>query len=358
MLINATNIGTTLSGISRYSLRLSLYLLQNWDYPFKLAVNIDGLSHFKDFRHDKRILVCPASLSPNLGFKGNFLRLLWANKMSIATPHKLVFNTSQMEGCLIGKSQIIAIHDCIPYLFPDLHKKQYLYFKYYLPLVLRRAEKIITFSDLTKKTIRKIYKIPASKISVIYHGIENFPHQTLPATHKEDFIFFVGNPSPIKNLEVLIKALEILTTQYKVNIKLTVTCNKSDITFPIARGLDHSINFIGYVSDEKLLTLYKQAKLFVWPSLYDGFGFPPLEAMAAGCPTVVSRASCLPEICKDATIYFNPVNSVEIARTINRVLTDKSLRESLIKKGFERTQKFAWEISAKAHIKLFEALLN
>ena len=358
ILINATNIGLTLSGISRYSLALSRYFLNNWDYPFQLAVNEDGMTHFQDFKGDKRIITCPAWISPNLGFKGNFLRFLWANKICMGSCPGIIFNTSQMEGCLFGEKQIIAVHDCIPLIFPQYHKKQYLYFRFYLPLVLKRAVKIITFSNFTKNNLIENYKISENKISVIYHGVESTPLQVQSTPDKEPYLLSVGRPSPTKNFEGLIKALEILITQYKLDIKLVLTCNKSDINFPTKNELVNNIHFVGYVSDEELKSLFKNALLFVWPSLYEGFGFPPLEAMLAGCPTAISKTSCLPEIYKDASVYFNPENPEEIAQAINQVLLNKQLRTSLIQKGFKRAQQYTWEISCKAHIEILEDLIK
>jgi len=132
MIINATNAGSRLSGIGKYSLSLSQYFLQYWNYPFKLFVNSRGIMHLKNLKDESRIKLVNRCVSPDYGFNGHLLRLLWTNKLSLQDQNDIIFNTSQLEGCLYHKRQIITVHDLIPLIFQQYHKKQYHYFRFFL----------------------------------------------------------------------------------------------------------------------------------------------------------------------------------------------------------------------------------
>ena len=116
--------------------------------------------------------------------------------------------------------------------------------------------------------------------------------------------------------------------------------------------------YMGYVQTKGLAYIYNLANLFIFPSFYEGFGLPPLEAMASGCPVVVSNVASLPEVCGDAAYYVNPYDVESIADGIYKVVDDKELRENLVQKGLERTKLFSWEKSAREHLKVFEEVLN
>ena len=121
---------------------------------------------------------------------------------------------------------------------------------------------------------------------------------------------------------------------------------------------DQNIIFTGHISDEELITLYKNATLFVFPALYEGFGLPPLEAMACGCPVIVSNVASLPEVCGDAAYYVDPYNIESIAEGMQKVLADESLQQSMREKGLKRAKLFSWEKSAKEYVRVFEYFLK
>jgi glycosyltransferase involved in cell wall biosynthesis len=127
--------------------------------------------------------------------------------------------------------------------------------------------------------------------------------------------------------------------------------------FELSKNRD-DIVFTGYLSDEKLVEYYNKASLFVFPSFFEGFGIPPLEAMACGCPCVVSNVASLPEVCGDSAYYVNPYDIEDIARGIETVLSDEKLREDLIKKGFENIKRFSWEESAKKIVQIIREIKN
>lgn len=358
MIINATNIGQRLTGIERYSFSLSLYFIEHWNYPLQLFINKCALAHFEKIKSNPKIKVVGESISPDFGFRGHLLRLLWSNKVGIQNPKELIFNTSQLEGCLLHKKQIITVHDLIPFIFRQHYKKQYFYFKYMLPVVLKSSVGIVTGSTHTKHLMMKFYKIPEQQIRVIPYGLSDFfLHQT-PHYKKQNYIFYVGRLTSVKNIEGLIKAFEMLTSKLDFDIVLKLTGDESDLNFSISDKVRNMIEFVGYPGDDNLAELYRNASLFILPSLYEGFGLPPLEAMACGCPVVVSNVASLPEVCGDAAQYVDPYNIESIAEGMHKVLTDDDLRQNLIEKGLARARLFSWEKSAREHIKIFEEVAN
>jgi glycosyltransferase involved in cell wall biosynthesis len=175
----------------------------------------------------------------------------------------------------------------------------------------------------------------------------------------ENFILCVSSLEPRKNILNLILALKKLRLP---DMKLILVGSRSKVfSSNELKDLLYSqknIFLTGYISDDKLIRLYRKAKLFVYPTFYEGFGLPPLEAMSCGCPVVVSNVASLPEVCGNAAYYVDPYNIESIAEGIHRVLTNDTLRESLRERGLERARLFSWEESAKKHIEVFEEVLH
>ena len=358
MIINATNIGRNIAGISRYSLSISLYFLEHWDYPFQLFINKHALVHFEKAQNKDKIKVISGTVSPDFGFRGNFLRLLWTNKLSLQNQTKLIFNTSPLEGSLHHKKQIITVYDTIPLLFPSNHKKQYYYYKHILPIILKNSVKILTISENSKNSIMNYYRVPKENICVIGGGISNiFTNQKTNCT-KQTYILYVGRLCPTKNIQGIIKAFDLLINKHKLDLRLKLTGKNGNLNFKINNATRKRIEFVGNVPENELVNLYTNASLFIFPSFYEGFGLPPLEAMASGCPVVVSNKGSLPEICGDAAYYINPYDEESIMEGMYKVLTDNIVRQTLIQNGLERVKMFSWEISAKKHINVFEEVLN
>ncbi len=350
MIINATCIGSRLTGLGRYSFSLSRRFLSGWDRPFRLYINEKAKIHFEDVKTDGRLRLASGALSPDFGFRGHLLRLMWTNIL-LRKSNEVVFNMSQLEASALGR-QILAVHDLIPVLFPEFHKKQVPYFKYLLPAALRKSLKVITVSNDSKRLIMENFRVPESRIAVIYNGIdEKFSY--VPGCKTEGYILFVGRLSPTKNPERLLKAYELLIKKYGVDAGLRITGKRQYFRkIPIGENIFNRIVFLENVSDGQLTDLYRKAALLVQPSLYEGFGLPPLEAMACGCPTVVSGAGGMREIYGDASLYVDPLDIESIAEGMYEVLTDEEKRKDLIKRGLSRSGQFGWDISAREHMKI------
>lgn len=358
VIVNATNIGHQLSGISVYSLNLLREFVNiETDIHFLVFLNRNGVEHLKDvrFAENFKIQWVTSWISPDYQFQGHFLRLLHSNLMGLRTKKSLVFNTSPLEAIFFQSNQVITVHDVIPLLFGQDHRKQYYYYKYFLKYVLKRAKAVITGSNHTKRLIEGLYELPGDKIHVIYDGIQDIylRQGETCSPHRENFILYAGRLTATKNVQGLLRAFELV--KERISHSLVIAGNgKGKDSFPSMER----VLFKGYVSSRDLVDLYRRASLFVFPSFYEGFGLPPLEAMACGCPVVVSKVASLPEVCGDAAYYVNPYNVESIAEGMYRVATDQGLREGMIEKGFQRVKQFSWEKSAKEHLKVFEKILS
>jgi glycosyltransferase involved in cell wall biosynthesis len=354
--INAMNIGVKLDGLGRYSFEIAKRLIKN-DLVSKVVINRKAVTYFLDELriYKNKICVVPSFVSPDYGFKGHLLRLLYTN----ALREDILFNTSQIELNFWKKKQIITIHDLTPLLFSQGRSKQFYYFKYILPKFLRRIDKIITDSNHVKDLLMEFYGLEREKIKVIYCGISDIFFTEGISNNTGNYLLYVGRITSTKNIVGILEAFNFIHKNYRLPLRLKITSAGADI-IAILRHIGCNeklldfIEFIPHPSDAELLNLYKDALAFIFPSLSEGFGIPPLEAMACGCPAVVSDVRSIREICADAAYYVDPYNAESIADGIYRVATDSELRQRLVTKGLQRTRLFSWERAAKEHIKVFE----
>ncbi|MCK5123072.1 MAG: glycosyltransferase family 4 protein [Candidatus Pacebacteria bacterium] len=275
---------------------------------------------------------------------------------------------------------VVTVHDLAFLLFPKhfTFKDRFL-LDFHTKRAVQMADKIIAPSEATKRDIVKFYGVDEGKIEVVWHGVKRqFEEAELPigssasGLANKRYIFFVGSIQPRKNLVRLIEAFEILKTKFKrrrhsrmspaeENCKLIIAGGKGWLSDEIYRKAKESkfsdeIIFKGSVSDDELANLYKNAAVFVMPSLYEGFGLPVLEAMSYGIPCVVSDNSSLREIAinnNEQACLFTTGDSNDIAEKINALLSDEGLRKELSEKGIENARRFSWEKAAREMIKVF-----
>jgi len=264
---------------------------------------------------------------------------------------------------------VLTIHDISFNNFAQLIRKSDLFFlKTLIPRSLRMAAKIVAVSAFTKNEIEKYYKIPAEKIAVAENGIDfeiyNRPisSEKLEQTKRkyklpEKFVLYIGTLQPRKNIPVLLKAAKDLDT------KLVIAGNRNAHNFDpeidtiIKKyNLRGQIIFPGWIDEEDKPALFKLAQCFVFPSFYEGFGIPILEAMSAGTPAVCSDIPVLREIGGNAALFCNPRSSREFAENIRKVLTDANLRSNLAEKGKQQAQKFSWRKTAEKTLGAYKSL--
>jgi len=169
--------------------------------------------------------------------------------------------------------------------------------------------------------------------------------------HKKPYLLYVGNAYPHKNLENLILAFRKIK-QDNFDLQL-VLVGGDDYFYKKLKKNNNDVIFTGFIKDEDLNVLYNNAALYVFPSLYEGFGLPPLEAMKRGVPVASSNATCLPEVLGDAAIYFNPLDVDDMAEKIKKALLDEGLRKNLIQKGFEQIKKYSWQKMARETLEVY-----
>ncbi len=224
---------------------------------------------------------------------------------------------------------------------------------------LERADKIIAISNNTKKDLVRMFNVPEDKVAVIYHGIIH------PKTfYKEKslvdypYILYVGTRSHHKNFERFVHAFAMLGKEYS-DIKVICTFKPFTIQeIELFRKLHVEERFVHFMADEnEINVLYQNALFFIFPSLYEGFGMPILEAMVNHCPVVLSDASCFPEIAQDAALYFDPLQEEDICLKMKYMLEDSTFREAMIVKGGERVKEFSWEKCAAQHLEVYRSLL-
>ena len=266
-----------------------------------------------------------------------------------------------------AKKIVTTVHDFSFILYRDFHPKERIeYFEKYFFNNLDRSDMIITGSEYTKREILKYTKFKEDKIVVIYHGIDHnlfkvYQKIELGFDLPSKFILSVGSIEPRKNLLRLLKAYQGLPLEIKDEYKLLLVgfsgWENSEI-ISLIKELEEYVQYLGFISDEELAQVYNLATLFVYPSLYEGFGLPVLEAMACGTAVVSSGLSSLPEVGGDAPLYCDPYSITDIQEKIVSTLADSSKRDSMVEKGLAQAQKFSWQKSAQEHKRIFRLMLN
>jgi glycosyltransferase involved in cell wall biosynthesis len=256
--------------------------------------------------------------------------------------------------CLNGKPFVLTVHDMIHELFPDYfagddtsqNKK----------VLINKANKIIVVSETTKNDLLKFYPDVENKIKVVYHGFSGKIITELIS--KANYLLFTGSREGYKNFDLFINAVAPLLKEYDLKLICTGhSFNKKEAA--LFEHFDISNRVIcRLVSDEELISLYAKALAFVFPSLYEGFGIPVLEAFAAGCPAILSNTSSLPEIGGHGAVYFDPNSADDMRTVIEKVITSETLQKELIKNGKEQVKKFSWEKCANETMDVYETAVS
>jgi glycosyltransferase involved in cell wall biosynthesis len=236
----------------------------------------------------------------------------------------------------------------------------------------RQAERILTVSEASKRDILRFFDVDPDKVQVIYNAIdERFQTPPDEATTERvrqryqldhPFVLYVGNIKPHKNIERMIDAFGRARPDGPPGLKLVIIGDEVS-KYPSLRQmvhrhkLDKHVRFLGFQPQETLASFYKLSGAFVFPSLYEGFGLPPLEAMACGTPVITSNVSSLPEIAGDAALLVDPYDVDAIARAIVRIFTERPLRDALVARGHARARQFSWaESVSRIHAAYMEIL--
>ena len=310
---------------------------------------------------------------------------LWREKLDlIHFPH---FNVPLLTPCKF----VVTIHDLILTHFPTrrattlaplIYQLKNLAYRLVIFGAIKRAQKIITVSEFTKLDLITQFKVLPERIAVTYEGAANLAkgrdslfiakldnQETLKQYHIADnFLLYVGNAYPHKNLEFLLRVFVKLLSR-KPDLRL-VLIGKEDYFYNRVKdyartlniwqkeNINSSVIFPGYVPDAQLEILYQEARVYIFPSLYEGFGLPPLEAMARSCPVLSSNRASLPEILGDAALYFDPENESDLLEKTWKIINEKDLRDALVSKGLVQIKKYSWWQCASDTLTVYRQVLH
>lgn len=355
------------TGIGRYVYELVRYLSQlDHKNHYTLFFNEPEFSLFKEpHSHWQKVLVNAHHYS--FAEQTKFLKILNRSKLDLM--HFTHFNAP----IFYRRPSIVTIHDLTLSFFPGkkmtsvIHRTGY---HIVIKSAVKRAKKIIAVSENTKKDLQHLLHTPSQKIEVIYEGVDGKFQPLHDKKHIEEakkkygitnpYLLYTGVWRSHKNLPNLLKAFHILKDTHGFKGELVITGRKdpvyeSEITKLIKEfNLQKEVILTGMVDEEDLVPLYNGALVYVFPSLYEGFGLSPLEAMQCGIPVAASNTSCIPEVCgKGNALYFDPRKPKDIAEKIHQLIVDSTLREKLIHNGLQHVKKFSWEEMAKETLKLY-----
>ncbi len=358
------NLRENLTGIGTYT----------FQFADKLPINRDCITFIKhksgDYLKGCNYYDVPYPLN-------RFSYLLWSNSVSLCkkkiSKFEIVHNVAQYPiSPSINENYIVTIHDLIPVLYPDYVTKFFaIQARLYMPILLKKSKRIIAVSNSTKNDIIRRYSISPEKIDVIYEGVSN--HFKVYAKSYvsnfrrhyglgRPFILFVGALEPKKNIETLIKAyyraIKVIPDLDLVIAGKKAWKYKSIFNVVNQLNLQKKVKFLNFIPYDELPLLYNAAELFVFPSLYEGFGLPPIEAMRCGVPVIVSNRSSLPEIVGNNGVIVDPLNFDQLSREIIKVLTDHELNRRLRLESIERSSLFTWENCSKATLSSYEKAMD
>ncbi|HFC76666.1 MAG TPA: glycosyltransferase family 1 protein [Candidatus Moranbacteria bacterium] len=352
----ATGIGQValnyLRTLNKNSQNIEYYLYAEEEFP-------EGLNLVKNFK--KRVFFPPYT-------RDDLIRKIWWEKFLL--PKKIKQDGCQSFISLYQSSTILpknirhtmVVHDIIPKLFPEYlnNWRKKLYWKL-VERAIKKADKIIAISERTKQDLIKYLQIPQGKIEVRYLDVDEIykkevdekkNQQVLEKYNlKPGYIYFGGGLEKRKNVEILLQAYKKLRNKIERLPKLVISGKLMPELAPLVTDvekiikelkLEKEVSLLDFVPQEDLPALYKNARIFVYPSLYEGFGLPVLEAMNCGVLVICSNSSSLPEVGGGAVEYFNPQNTGDLVAKIKAFLKDAESREKLVAKGEERVKKFSW----------------
>ena len=219
-------------------------------------------------------------------------------------------------------------------------KKYYWFYKIFTPISARNSKKIITVSEYSKNRIIENLHQNESDIEVVYNAVT---HNTITVPDKQKYILSVGSLDPRKNLKRLINSFK---TWNQPEYELLLIGGRQNSFANLKLSADNRIRFLGYLSDDELHQYYLNAEIFIYPSLYEGFGIPPLEAMACGTPVIASNTTGIPEASGEAAYYVDPYSEESMVAALDLLANNENLRSELILKGFKNIKRFSWAESA------------
>lgn len=336
--INARFLTQKITGVQRFAYELSIRLKE------RCGENVVFLAPQNVIQHEMAERLGAKCIGKHIGYFWEQIELplyLWRH----GSP-KLV-NFCSVAPLLYGNNYV-AVHDITWVRYPETYSKAFCtVYNFLIPRLSRRAKKLITVSEFSKREISSYYRIPEGKFTVVYNAVGEMFHPIKDEMlQNESYLLAVSSVKANKNFESVLKAYEIFyRSNPNVRLYIVGDCNDKNFqTIDIDQYRNNpSIKFLGRVSDEELVKYYSNAQGFVFPSLYEGFGIPVLEAQACGCPVLASDIPPLKEVLNDSALFCNPLEIEDIAFKLQQILSE---RDILVQNGYENVKRFSWDESA------------
>jgi len=367
------------SGVSEYTANLLMALLaKDTVNEYRLFYNSfqDRSDKLSSYRRDNTKLT--ARHIPNKIFNYLLQKIFAWPKLDqllggvdvFWSPH---FNFTSLSKSIVRPQQIITVHDLSFLRYPEFFSRRKNFWHQSLPVyrALKEADTIVAVSKNTKNDIVELAGIDPDKIKVVYSG-NNLSKREVNQDEADQFlskhnlsgrlILYLGNIEPRKNIASLIAAFNILKTKRPTefkDVKLVLAGasgwkNRKIYQTYKRSQFKNDIIFLGYISKKEREVIYSVSSIFAYPSYYEGFGFPPLEAMTYGLPVVCSNVSSLPEVVADAALTVNPFSEEELGHALELMLTDSDLRQRFITRGYKQAVNFSWDKTASAYLQIFQ----
>jgi len=341
--INGKFLSQKITGVQRFAL--------------EIVSRLNTTTHEYTILAPKNIIEDEAFSSLNIRVIGQLTGSLW-EQIDLPWYLNSIGNPLLVNLCntapVFYKNQVVTIHDLAFMFNPKWFSKQFvLWYKFLIPSLVKRSRKIITVSSFSKQELIRLLNVDSSKIVVVNNAASPIKKTSKSRSDYKNFILFVGSMDPRKNLQTLLSAFSVCNIP---DLKLIIVGDVNSNFKQVEIADSPDIIRLGRVSDEVLSQLYTNAMVFVYPSYYEGFGIPPLEAMAHSCPVICSNTSSLPEVCGQAALYFSPDRVNELANVIKSIVNEPELRAELIKRGQERVNFYSWEKSASSVIEIVNNL--
>jgi glycosyltransferase involved in cell wall biosynthesis len=351
------------TGVQRSAYKLFLSLVeQGRDFNFVLFTSGDECNSPDWVHPNVRTVAC--NLNPQRIFRNHLWEQFVLPKLARQYEVELLHNPANLAPVLFKGKNIVNIHDVCFLVEPSWFSPTFrLTYSFLVPRIARKAALVITNSNNSKNDILEYLNVGPGKVRFTYWAVEPlFFRYNRPYTQRDDQILFVGSLEPRKNLAGLIAAFNLFRRRnpHRKTRLAVVGCENplfADINYELGEfGAD--ISFLGYIDDTELARLYGNSKALIYPSFYEGFGFPPLEAMAAGTPVVTSWSSSLPEVFGDSAIIVDPTDHGQIAEKTALILNNPQIAASYIEKGLARAQSLSWERVARHTLGIYSELLG
>jgi len=369
--IDATALPPQPGGAANYIIQL-----------IRSLASLETDSHFTVFAYQSGYNLIDVPASPQLDWvlspdKSPAHRLLWEQvtfpRLVRQSRVGLLHSPHYTRPLSLSCASVVTFHDMTFFLYPHLHARfKRIFFPTAIRLSARLADALIAVSENTKKDAVRLLGVSGDKITAISHGVGEEFHPITDARLLEDirlkyglpqdFILNVGVVEPRKNLTLLLKSYQRLHSQ-GISLPLVVVGGLGwmyEDVFRLVESLEikEQVHFTGYVPNHDLPIIYNLAKVFVYPSIYEGFGLPPLEAMACGIPVITTAVSSMPEHVGDAGILVPPQDEKALTNALQKLINDSNLQEELSSRGPERASQFTWKRTAQETIKVYQSVLT